>query len=97
MSTESVGRTCPTCGHARNPDEFYETSVECRPCKRARSRRNRALVASKVALADRLIEVLERLVAQGWGPESLMAPRNWGPEGVRTASGPSTEPREVQP
>lgn len=94
MSTESLARTCPTCGHARKPDEFYETSVECRDCKRERSRANRNLIAQKVALADRLLDLVERLAERG--ALTGRADTNRGPAGDATTSpNPSIGPQEV--
>ena len=73
MTTEAAASTCPTCGQARQPEEFYASSAECRSCKRERSQQNRAVAAQKVALVDRLIDVLERLADQGKQPNSLLA------------------------
>lgn len=61
LGTATTGRTCSTCGHSGPADDFYESSPECRECKRNRSRLNRALVAEKVALADRLLALVERM------------------------------------
>jgi len=56
---------CSTCGRTGGPDEFYGGSTECRPCKRNRSRQNRLVIAQKVALAERLLDIVERLAGQG--------------------------------
>jgi hypothetical protein len=65
---DSTGAPCSTCGRDWSPKDFYATSTECRPCKRDRSRTNRALAARKIALAERLIDALIDLAAQGWRP-----------------------------
>lgn len=72
MTTEAA-TTCSTCGLSRAPGDFYANSTECKPCKRRRSQENRAAVAVKVALADRLLVILDRLAAQGWHPDALPA------------------------
>jgi hypothetical protein len=79
--------TCPSCGEIRKPDEFYATSTECRSCKKRRSQQNRADAAQKVALADRLLDVLERLADQGWQPKALLA------TGTEVAPERATAPR----
>lgn len=58
-------RTCSTCGYSGPADDFYGTSTECRGCKRERSRSNREVIAHKVALADRLLNLVERLADRG--------------------------------
>lgn len=75
MTREAATTSCSTCGLARPLGEFYASSTECKPCKRQRSQGNRAAAAEKVALADRLLIVLERLAAQGWHPDALLASR----------------------
>lgn len=60
--------SCPTCGRPWSAEDFYDSSVECRPCKRDRSRRNRLATARKVALAERFVETLVRLADQGQQP-----------------------------
>lgn len=59
---------CPTCGRPWSPEEFYTSSTECRPCKRDRSRQNRLVAARKIALAERVVDVLADLAGQGWRP-----------------------------
>lgn len=59
--TALADRTCTTCGHSGPPSDFYKSSPECRKCKRNRSRTNRAVIADKVALADRLLALVERI------------------------------------
>jgi hypothetical protein len=88
---------CLTCSRVLRCDDFYAGSTECRSCKRLRSQQNRALAAQKVALADRLIDALDRLLQQGWRPEGpLVQGISRGPAGDSTASpDPSIGPQEV--
>lgn len=64
--------TCSTCFEVRPYADFYAGSTECKPCKRQRSQENRVAAAGKVLLADRLLDVLERLAEQGRKPESFL-------------------------
>jgi hypothetical protein len=70
--TTEKATTCSTCGLARSSGEFYANFSECKPCKRQRSQGHRAAATVKVALADRLLAVLEHLASQGLSPEALV-------------------------
>lgn len=59
--TVNSNRTCSTCDHSGPADDFYESTPECRKCKRTRSRLNRAVIAEKVALAERFLDLVERI------------------------------------
>lgn len=61
MPNSPARRPCSTCSRAWAEEEFYANCSECKTCKRARSRRNRAEQARKVAVAERLVEVLALL------------------------------------
>jgi hypothetical protein len=97
VSTEPATMACPTCGNVRRRDEFYAASTECRECKRERSQQNRVLASQKIALADRLLDLIDRLTQQGWRPEAALAhERSRGPAGDSTATpDPSIGPQEV--
>lgn len=49
---------CPSCRQSKSVDEFYANCAECKPCKRTRSRNNRALQARKIAAFERFVEAL---------------------------------------
>jgi hypothetical protein len=55
---------CSTCSRPWAEDEFYENCSECKDCKCQRSRRNRATQARKVAVAERLVDLLALLLVQ---------------------------------
>jgi hypothetical protein len=73
VTRDEAAKTCPTCKLVRKSEHFYAASAECRDCKRLRSQLNRSTAAQKVALADRLLEMVERLVDQGWRPDMPIA------------------------
>jgi phosphoglycolate phosphatase-like HAD superfamily hydrolase len=75
VSEVATSKPCPTCGQDRPAEDFYTSSRECKPCKRARSRRNRADAARKLALAEKAIDVLADLARQGWQPHHCVARR----------------------
>jgi len=58
-----LDRTCPTCDYSGPAEDFYGSSPECRKCKRTRSRLDRAVIAEKVALADRLLALVDRMAS----------------------------------
>lgn len=60
----SPERQCPTCSRIWAADAFYKDCGECKPCKRDRSRRNRAIQGRKVAAFERFVDVLVMLNAQ---------------------------------
>lgn len=62
---------CSACGRAWSAEHFYDSSTECRLCKRIRSRDNRLLAARKIALAERFVDTLARLAEQGWRPSAV--------------------------
>lgn len=94
MTTDAATAKCPTCRLPRQLDEFYASSAECRSCKRQRSQQHRASAALKVALADRLIDVLERLADLGWGPDALLVPGTETKTAPRCANTPRPEPTQ---
>jgi hypothetical protein len=55
---------CPTCDRPWSRDDFYKSCSECKTCKRARSRRHRMEQARKVAMAERLVDLLAVIVTQ---------------------------------
>lgn len=60
-------RECPSCGKTKPASEFYANCSECKSCKRGRSKADRQLQARKIALAERLIDVLAALAASADG------------------------------
>lgn len=61
-------KSCSTCSRQWAEDEFYENCSECKGCKRQRSRRNRATQARKVAVAERLVDLLALLLVHANTP-----------------------------
>ena len=96
MPNQSATRACPTCGDDRDESEFYETSVECRECKRERSRQNRQLTAQKVQLADRLLDIVGHLAVEGWLRELTFSVTKQGPASDCSAARPLSESLETQ-
>lgn len=64
MSSPPAQRSCPTCSRPWAEKDFYENCSECKPCKRDRSRRNRAAQARKIAAFERFVDVLAALTAR---------------------------------
>ena len=62
MAAEAAGltRECPNCGPLP-ASEFYAGCSECKSCKRQRSKDHRAVQARKLAIAERLVDVLADL------------------------------------
>jgi hypothetical protein len=60
----SSKRLCHTCRRHRSAESFYEGCSECKTCKRARSKRNRALQARKLAAFERFVDALITLADQ---------------------------------
>lgn len=54
-------QSCRTCRHPWPAEAFYDGCSECKGCKRARSKRNRALQARKLAAFERFVDVLVTL------------------------------------
>lgn len=67
MSLPLAQRPCRTCDRPWAKNEFYEDCTECKSCKRDRSRRNRAEQARKVAVAERLVDLLAVLTVRANG------------------------------
>lgn len=64
MQTSSTQAACRTCDRPWAEGAFYANCSECKECKRQRSRQNRAAQARKLAVAERLIDVLSVLVSR---------------------------------
>jgi hypothetical protein len=58
------GRRCTKCGKWKPDSEFYSGARECKACKRARSRRNRAVQARKLAAFERFADALVTLAGK---------------------------------
>ena len=91
LDNACTDRTCSTCGYSGPVGDFYDTSAECRDCKRSRSRLNRVVTAQKVALADRLLDIVERLAERGAIPAT-----NQGPAGDCSTARPLSESQEIR-
>lgn len=61
-------KSCSTCSRPWVEGEFYENCSECKDCKCQRSRRNRAAQARKVAVAERLVDLLALLLVHANTP-----------------------------
>lgn len=68
MLPSTQQRGCVTCDRPWAAAEFYENCSECKECKRQRSRRNRAAQARKVAVAERLVDLLALLLVHANTP-----------------------------
>lgn len=104
MTTKSTGTCCRTCGHIRPVSDFYESATECTTCKKDRSRQTRLLAARKIALAERVVDMLADLVSAGWRPElcehsTKKSPAQKQPPADDATALPeaSIGPQEVQP
>jgi hypothetical protein len=96
VTSKPTGIQCRSCTEIRPADHFYESATECVTCKKERSRQARLIAARKIALAERVIDLLAEVASRGWRPDLWTQER--GSAGDATASlNPSTEPQEVQP
>ena len=57
-------KPCPTCKRPWDAEAFYANCAECKECKRQRSKDNRTVQARKIAVAERLIDVLADLASR---------------------------------
>lgn len=51
-------QVCRTCRQGQPTAAFYDGCSECKTCKRARSKQNRALQARKIAAFERFVDAL---------------------------------------
>lgn len=72
---EPAHKPCSKCQRPWDAKEFYDGCSECKVCKRKRSRDHRAIQARKVALAERLIDVLADLAARNPQLNPELAPQ----------------------
>ena len=87
--SDSATQTCTTCETAGGPDDFYQGTTECKPCKRDRSRQNRELNARKIGLADRFLDLVWQLANEGLLRDQLFAlNKQEGPASDSTAARP---------
>jgi hypothetical protein len=71
---EADGRQhCPSCGQRKAAAEFYAGCSECKGCKRARSRNNRAVQARKIAAFERFVDALIVLADKSGEPAERVA------------------------
>jgi hypothetical protein len=64
MPSSSAKAPCSTCSAPWTEEAFYANCLECKACKRARSKRNRALQARKIAAFERFVDVLVGLTVR---------------------------------
>lgn len=88
VASEETGTRCRTCTKVRPVSDFYESATECVTCKKDRSKQTRLLAARKIALAERVIDMLTDMVSQGWRPDLCE-------HGAHLDRDPSTGPQEV--
>lgn len=62
---------CTSCEKPWSREAFYGSGRECKDCKRARSRRNRAAQARKLAAFERFVDALVLIASQN---QELVSP-----------------------